>query len=73
MRLRKLSDEPHDCYPTECPAVFAVEDSDAYVVVGGHLLRPVAEAGVGRGEAAVRIPRDVLESAFRNLGWKQPS
>ncbi len=65
--MRKLSADIKDCYPRNCPAIFETEDGQD-LVVGRVLREPPAEAGVGPGEAAVVIPRAVLESAARALG-----
>ena len=54
------------CRAGGCPTVFRTEDGD--VVVQGYAVpAPQAPHGVPAGEALVRIPRELLVEAARQL------
>jgi hypothetical protein len=51
------------CAATNCPTVFSAADGS--LVVQGYVVP--AQAGVPEGEARVRIPRELLLEAAREL------
>ncbi|MPZ86601.1 MAG: hypothetical protein GEU81_00745 [Nitriliruptorales bacterium] len=52
-----------------CPAVFVVDDGDAYIVQGWELTDPeiLAELQLPAGESAVKIPASLVE-VMRSAG-----
>ncbi len=54
-----------------CPTIFASENDDMIVIVGGKtselLASPIVTQKVGQDETAVVIPRDLLLEAIKSL------
>ncbi|MCB1130049.1 MAG: hypothetical protein KDN05_02905 [Verrucomicrobiae bacterium] len=80
MILRRLGTPPskrdnHCVGCNQCPDVFELEDGD-FAVIGKNETDRIrealpADAGCGDDERIVRIPRDVLLTAVRDLSREQ--
>lgn len=64
--LRKVS-EDSGCVDGSCPALWATEDAEAYVVQGYVIADPerLVQLDLPEGETAVLVPAAMLEGYFR--------